>query len=116
MISIKPLALAAIFSLGLSGAALALDGYPSSVVSSFTGWCTGEGYTASVCNCAVSKAAVEIPVVAMTTFLAAPEGSASASVSAGVGGTALQIAATCAASGAASNSTINSLGSSLFGK
>ena len=116
-LSFKTLA-AGFLSAGLLsiGTAQALDSYPSTVVSSFTGWCTGEGYSASVCNCAVSKAAVEIPTVAMTSFLAAPEGSGTASVSVGVGATALQIISTCAAGSSATGSTIKSLGSGLLGR
>jgi len=97
--------------------AFALDSYPASLQDDFSGWCTGQGYTASVCNCAVTKAAVEIPAVTMASFLAADKASVTATVSAGVGATALQIITTCAVANSGTDSnTLNSLGSSLFGK
>ena len=71
--------------------------YGSDLTQGFTEWCSvTQGQPATVCSCAVSKAAIEIPATAMASFLAAPEGSATATVSAGVGATALQIVSTCA--------------------
>ena len=101
----------------MAGQAWALDAYPSDVATGFTSWCTGQSYSATVCSCAASKAAVEIPAVAMATFLAAPEGSGTASMTSGVGASALQIVTTCAV-GSASGATnsVQSIGSSLFGK
>ena len=93
--------------------------YGSDLGQKFTDWCSvSQGQPATVCSCAASKAAIEIPATAMASFLAAPEGSAAATVSAGVGATALQIVTTCATT-ASSPSTggsglMNSLGS--FGR
>ncbi|WP_139134959.1 hypothetical protein [Magnetovibrio blakemorei] len=120
----KSLALSAITFTSLTGATWALDGYPPALQNQFNGWCTGQGYTAQICSCAVSKAAIEIPTVAMTSYLAAAEGSAAATVSTGVGATAVQIITTCSAStsggsvagAAATAGAIGAAGASFFGK
>lgn len=120
----KSLALSAVMFTSLTSAAWALDGYPPALQDQFNGWCTGQGYTAQICSCAVSKAAIEIPTVAMTSYLAAAEGSATATVSTGVGATAVQIITTCSASSsggsaataAATAGAIGAAGASLFGK
>lgn len=94
---IQKCALSAAFFSILPGAALALEAYPSDVQNQFTGWCTGQSYSAQVCSCAASQAAVQIPVVAMTSFLASAEGQGTAAMSTSVGVSAVQIITTCAA-------------------
>ena len=75
--------------------------YGTDIAGDFVEWCSvSQGQSATVCSCAVSKAAIEIPATAMASFLAAPEGAGAATVGAGIGATALQIVATCAAAGA----------------
>ena len=106
-------------AMGLSGTASAQT-YGEATASKFTEWCTTtQGQPATVCSCALSKAAIEIPAATMSSFLAAPEGGAMATVGAGVGATALQIVATCAATASSPSTTsggglMNSLGS--FGR
>lgn len=97
MAFIRKIALGATLITAIPSFANALAGYSTELTDQFTGWCTGEGYTAQVCGCAVSKAAVEIPAVAMASYLAAVEGQGTATVSTGVGATALQVVTTCAA-------------------
>ena len=87
----------------LSAPALALDGYSSETQTAFTSWCNGEGYTAQVCGCALDQAMVQIPPVAMTSFLAAAEGEGTAAMSTSVGISAVQIVTTCAATSSGSS-------------
>ncbi|MCW8916837.1 MAG: hypothetical protein OQK24_13425 [Magnetovibrio sp.] len=115
---IKKLTLSTIIIGGLSTTAHALDSYPSELQGQFTGWCTGEGYTAQVCGCALDQAVVQIPAVAMTSFLAAEEGQGTAALSTSVGVSAVQIVTTCAATSSGSGSggnALNALGG-LMGK
>lgn len=115
----KKLLLSAATAALLSTPALALDSYSSETQSAFTGWCTGEGYTAQVCGCALNQAMVQIPPMAMTSFLAAAEGEGTAAMSTSVGISAVQIVTTCAATSSGSSSgtgnAINALGG-MFGK
>ena len=98
MKSIKNLTLACAFAVALPASAMALDAsYPAELASQFTGWCSGEGYTAQVCSCALTKSAAEIPASAMASYMAAAEGQATATMSAGVGATVVQIITTCSA-------------------
>ena len=114
MKTLKKLMLATSVAAILPVHAMALDSYPAELVSSFTGWCTGEGYTAQICSCAVTKAPMEIPAAAMASYLAAAEGQGTATVSAGVGATAMQIVTTGAAtSSGGSADTMKSLGGLL---
>lgn len=90
--------------------------YSSDLSQKFTQWCTtSQNQPATVCSCAVSKAAIEIPATAMASFLAAPAGSGTAMVGGSVGATALQIVTTCATTasgqaGSALSSGLNALG------
>ena len=103
----------------LSTPALALDGYSSETKDMFTGWCTGEGYTAQVCGCALDQSMVQIPPMAMASFLNAAEGEGTAAMSTSVGISAVQIVTTCAAtssgSGSGTGDAVKALGG-MFGK
>ncbi len=116
-----PITLSAVITVLLSSApVLALESYPADLSNQFVSWCTTtQGQPETVCSCAVSKAALEIPTVAMASFLSAPEGSATALAASGVGATALQIVTTCTlagSTGTATGSTLQSLGGSTFGQ
>lgn len=117
MTATRKLFFSALFISSLSGAALAMDGYPAALQNQFTGWCTGQSYSAQVCGCAASQAAVQIPAVAMTSFLAASEGQGTAALSTSVGISAVQIITTCAAtssgSGSGASDAMNALGGLL---
>lgn len=97
--------MAALPSAAVPSAALALESYPPSLQSEFFGWCAGQSYSAQVCKCAASQAAVQVPAVAMTSFLAAAEGNASAAMTTSVGVSVVQIATTCAATSSSSSET-----------
>ncbi len=115
----KKLLISAATAALLSTQALALDGYSAETQNMFTGWCTGEGYTAQVCGCALDQAMIQIPPVAMTSFLTAAEGEGTAAMSTSVGVSAVQIVTTCAATSSSGSSgtgnAINALGG-MFGK
>ncbi|MEG3618665.1 hypothetical protein V5T82_09380 [Magnetovibrio sp. PR-2] len=115
----KKIILSAATAVLLSTPALALDGYSTETQNLFTGWCTGEGYTAKVCGCALDQSMVQIPAVAMTSFLTAAEGEGTAAMSTSVGVSAVQIVTTCAATSSSGSSgtgnAVNALGG-MFGK
>lgn len=100
-----------------SPSAQALQSYPAELSNQFVSWCTqAQGQPQTVCSCAVSKAAVQIPATAMASFLSAAEGGGMVNMTAGVGATSLQIVTTCAAgSGGEAGAALNSVGG-LFGK
>ncbi|MBL4615669.1 MAG: hypothetical protein JKY27_12455 [Magnetovibrio sp.] len=93
----QKLALSAVVLFGLPSASLALEAYSPALQDQFTGWCTEQSYSAQVCGCAVSQAAVQIPAVALTSFLASAEGQGTAALSSSVSISAVQIITTCAA-------------------
>lgn len=100
--------------------AKAIDAYAPALTEQFVGWCTGtQNQPQTVCSCAVSKAALEIPASAMASFLSAAEGGGMMATAQGVGATALQIITTCAAGGGGGGTTssgasmLNSLGGAL---
>lgn len=96
--------------------ASAIEAYPAALAQQFVGWCTGErNQPQTVCSCAVSKAALEIPASAMASFLASAQGGAMAATATGVGATALQIVTTCAAGGSGGSSGAGALMNSLGG-
>lgn len=113
----KKLLFSAATAVLLSAPAIAADSYSTETQSAFTGWCTGEGYTAQVCGCALNQAMVQIPAVAMTSFLAAGEGQGTAAASTSVGISAMQIVTTCAATSSSGSSgtgnAVNALGGLL---
>lgn len=109
---------------GATGA-WAQTSYPSALAADFTNWCTTkQGQPATVCSCALDRAVQQIPAVTLASYLAAPAGTAAATVSSGVGLTAVQIVTACAsgaspATGAAVGAAVgaaSTLGSGLFGK
>ena len=101
----------------LSGTpALALESYPTGVTEQFNSWCTGsQGQPQTVCSCAMTKAALEIPAAAMASFLSASAGSGMVATAQGVGTTTLQIIAACAAAGGNTGTTGGGLMKSLGG-
>jgi len=111
----KTLSISAALLAGLTGSALAQDSYIPNLQNSFVGWCAGQSYSAKVCKCAVSQAAVQIPATAMASFLAAADsqdqGQITAALSTSVGVSTVQILTTCSAtsSGSGSGGMLNGL-------
>lgn len=101
--------------------ASAQSSYPAQLASDFTNWCTAkQGQPATVCSCAVQNAAAQVPAAAMASFLAAPQGAAAATVTSGVGATAVQVVTSCAAgvspTAGAAIGAAGALGAGLLGK
>jgi len=117
----RSIKLLSVMTLCMAFAANAHAVYSSSLAADFTDWCTAkQGQPATVCTCALDRAAQQIPATAMASFLAAPAGAATATVSSGVGLNAVQIVTACAsnaspAAGAAIGAA-SAYGAGLLGK